>query len=144
MRSTTAVVNTNEYINEHHLDLNMFATDVLWGCSTRCRGRCSISTAGIRRWLSSPRMARLRISWNQYRPGGGHVTSGAEFEIMDAHLEPGDILLGYTDGVTDARKPAGEAVSRGGLLSLISTRRSKIGKRSALTASTTRCTTTSL
>src|SRR5690606_20359493 len=44
---------------------------------------------------------------------------GAEFEILDAKIEPGDILLGFTDGVTDARNPDGKLYHEAGLISLI-------------------------
>ena len=44
---------------------------------------------------------------------------GAEFEIMDAHLEPGDTFLAFTDGVTDARNPAGKLFHEEGLIELI-------------------------
>jgi sigma-B regulation protein RsbU (phosphoserine phosphatase) len=33
-------------------------------------------------------------------------------------LEPGDVLVGYTDGVTEARSPADELFTRNRLLSL--------------------------
>jgi sigma-B regulation protein RsbU (phosphoserine phosphatase) len=44
---------------------------------------------------------------------------GAEFEILDAHLDKGDILLGFTDGVTDARNPEGKLFHEEGLIELI-------------------------
>ena len=33
------------------------------------------------------------------------IITGAEFKIQQTQLEPGDILIGYTDGVTEALSP---------------------------------------
>jgi len=41
------------------------------------------------------------------------------FEIQQVQLEPGDILLGYTDGVTEARSPVGELFTKKRLQSLL-------------------------
>jgi serine phosphatase RsbU (regulator of sigma subunit) len=43
----------------------------------------------------------------------------AEFEIDDAYLKPGDRLVLYTDGVTDARNAGGDLYGRERLLSVI-------------------------
>lgn len=40
-----------------------------------------------------------------------------DFKVEQAHLEPGDSLLAFTDGVTDAKNPDGERFSRERLLS---------------------------
>ena len=44
---------------------------------------------------------------------------GAVYTIGDAQLEPGDILFGYSDGVTDARNPAGKMFSEKRMLELL-------------------------
>jgi sigma-B regulation protein RsbU (phosphoserine phosphatase) len=41
------------------------------------------------------------------------------FKAQEIQLEPGDLLVGYTDGVTDARSPEGEVYSRDRLQSLL-------------------------
>ena len=41
------------------------------------------------------------------------------YDIADIQFEPGDMLIGYTDGVTEARSPEDEIFSRNRLLSLI-------------------------
>jgi sigma-B regulation protein RsbU (phosphoserine phosphatase) len=43
----------------------------------------------------------------------------AQYTIGDAHLEPGDILFGYSDGVTDARNPAGKMFTEKKMLALL-------------------------
>jgi sigma-B regulation protein RsbU (phosphoserine phosphatase) len=40
------------------------------------------------------------------------IITGAEFKIQQSQLEPGDILIGYTDGVTEALSPSETLYSR--------------------------------
>jgi sigma-B regulation protein RsbU (phosphoserine phosphatase) len=42
-----------------------------------------------------------------------------EFKAQEVQLELGDILVGYTDGVTEAHAPSGELFTRKRLLSLL-------------------------
>jgi sigma-B regulation protein RsbU (phosphoserine phosphatase) len=42
-----------------------------------------------------------------------------KFEIRQVQIEPGDILIGYTDGVIDALAPNGDFFTRKRLLSII-------------------------
>ena len=42
------------------------------------------------------------------------------FKAEEIQLEPGDLLVGYTDGVTEARSPEGEVYTRDRLQSLLS------------------------
>lgn len=42
-----------------------------------------------------------------------------DFAVRSIRLEQGDVLLGYTDGVTDARSPEDELFSRNRLRSLV-------------------------
>ena len=41
------------------------------------------------------------------------------YDIGQIKMEPGDMLIGYTDGVTEARSPTDEIFTRGRLRSLI-------------------------
>ena len=42
-----------------------------------------------------------------------------QFNTQEISLEPGDMLVGYTDGVTEARSPADEIFTRSRLRSLL-------------------------
>lgn len=113
----TAVVNTNEYITEHHLDLNMFAT-TFFGMLDPVTGTLLYINGGHPPVFIIAPDGTIKDRLEPTGPAVG-MFPGAEFEIMDAHLEPGDILLGYTDGVTDARNPAGKLFHEEGLVNLI-------------------------
>ena len=47
------------------------------------------------------------------------VIPNIEFKVDSIHLEPGDVLVGYTDGVTYARNPIDESMSEVKLLALL-------------------------
>jgi sigma-B regulation protein RsbU (phosphoserine phosphatase) len=47
------------------------------------------------------------------------MMADAVYTIGDAQLEPGDILFGYSDGVTDARNPAGKMFGEKQMLALL-------------------------
>lgn len=113
----TAVVNTNEYITEHHLDLNMFAT-MFFGMLDPVTGTLLYINGGHPPVFIIAPDGTIKAQLEPTGPAVG-MFPGAEFEIMDAHLDKGDILLGYTDGVTDARNPEGKLFHEEGLIDLI-------------------------
>ena len=45
-----------------------------------------------------------------------------DFQMGEVHLAPGDILVGYTDGVTEAHSPGGEMFGKERLLDLMASR----------------------
>ncbi len=113
----TSVVNTNEYITTHHLDLNMFAT-MFFGMLDPVTGSLLYINGGHPPVMIISPDGVIKARLEPTGPAVG-MFPGAEFEIMDAQMEPGDILLGFTDGVTDARNPAGKLFHEEGLVSLI-------------------------
>jgi sigma-B regulation protein RsbU (phosphoserine phosphatase) len=58
---------------------------------------------------------------NRLKPTGPAVglMPDIAFKAQDVQLEPGDLLVGYTDGVTEARSPEGEVYTRDRLQSLL-------------------------
>ena len=46
------------------------------------------------------------------------MTTNANFKTHQVEIEPGDILIGYTDGVTEALSPDGELFTKKRFLSL--------------------------
>lgn len=53
--------------------------------------------------------------------GLGHLVEGGEFEVGQEQLEPGDMVLLYTDGVVEARSPDGDFFGVDRLAELVST-----------------------
>jgi serine phosphatase RsbU (regulator of sigma subunit) len=47
------------------------------------------------------------------------IFANIDFKIQQAHMEPGDILFVFTDGVTDALNPAGKMFTRERLAELL-------------------------
>ena len=104
---------TNNYIATHHGKSNMFAT-VFFGLLDPATGELIYVNAGHE--------SAFVISGNQLKhrlePTGPAVgmMPDMEFKIKAVTLNPGDSLLLYTDGVTDALNPAEEQFSEPRLL----------------------------
>lgn len=113
----TAVVDTNEYITTHHLDLNMFAT-LFFGMLDPATGTLLYINGGHCPPMIISPTGEIKARLEPTGPAVG-MFPGADFEIHDAQLDYGDILLGFTDGVTDARNPSGKLFHEAGLISLI-------------------------
>lgn len=94
-----AIELTNNYIATHHSDSNMFAT-VFFGLLDPSNGMLLYINAGHESpLLISNGMVKARLD-----PTGPAVglLPDMEFKLEQTFLNPGDALLLYTDGVTDA------------------------------------------
>ncbi|WP_341530378.1 GAF domain-containing SpoIIE family protein phosphatase [Nostoc sp. UHCC 0302] len=111
-----AVELTHNYVAQNHSNLNMFAT-LFFGVLNPVTGLLAYVNGG-----HEP-LAILDASGVKQRlmPTGPAVgiPSNKEFKIQQVYLQPGDILLGYTDGVTDARSPSKQFFTEKKLLSLL-------------------------
>lgn len=101
-----AVTLTNEYIMENHIDLNMFAT-LFFGVFDPGTGQVSYINAGHNPPYIVSAEGELKAELKPTGPAVG-MFAGIEYEIAYAEIEPGDILMAYTDGVTEARSVTGE------------------------------------
>ncbi|MDJ0736291.1 MAG: SpoIIE family protein phosphatase [Nostocaceae cyanobacterium] len=100
-----AVSHTNEYLAQNHWQMSMFATlffgvlEPTTGLLTYINGGHEplfiIGESGIKKALKSTGAAVGMIP-------------GMKFKIQQIKLEPGDIIIGYTDGVTEGKNPDGE------------------------------------
>jgi sigma-B regulation protein RsbU (phosphoserine phosphatase) len=105
VRALQAVSRTNEYVALNHWQLNMFATiffgvlEPETGLLTYINGGHEpvyiVNKSGIKNVLKST------------GPAVGMI-SGMKFKIQQVKLESGDILFGYTDGVTEGKNPDGK------------------------------------
>ena len=110
-----AVPFTNNYIAQTHGEEGMFAT-LFFGVLNPVSGKiCYINGGHEPLYVISSNGIKTNL-WPT-GPALGLMPDSA-FDIQHIQLEPGDVLVGYTDGVTEARSPADELFTRNRLLSL--------------------------
>jgi phosphoserine phosphatase RsbU/P len=104
----------NTYIARVHERESMFAT-IFFGILNPQTGDIHYINAGH----EPPLVIGARILKATLPPTGPAVGlyDELDFRVAKAHLEPGDILLAYTDGVTDAQNESGQAFGKQQLLS---------------------------
>ena len=99
-----AVLLTNNYIVENHLDLNMFAT-LFFGLLDPSNGQLAYINAGHNPPFILGSDGALKAALKGTGPAVG-MFQAEDFRIEYAQIDPGDILYAYTDGVTEARDAA--------------------------------------
>jgi len=113
-----AVVLTNNYILDNHEDLNYFAT-LFFGMLDPATGQLAYINAGHNPpFVVSPDGA-IRAELKGTGPAVG-MLRGVDFRIQYVQLQPGDVLLTYTDGVTEAHGPTNALFTVGRLRTLLS------------------------
>ncbi|MDH3558776.1 MAG: serine/threonine-protein phosphatase, partial [Deltaproteobacteria bacterium] len=112
-----AVGLTNNYIALNHGELAMFAT-LFFGVLDPSTGLLTYISGGHEPLLIVDSSGGVRERLNPTGPAVG-ITPDTEFKIEQTRLEPGDILLGYTDGVLEALAAGGEFFTRKRLLSML-------------------------
>jgi sigma-B regulation protein RsbU (phosphoserine phosphatase) len=95
---------TNNYVARTHQQASMFASLFL--------GVLNPAT-GVLVYLNGGHEAPVIVG-----PAGG-IFSGIKFKIRQVQLDPGDMLVSYTDGVTDALSPNEEMFGRENLFDLL-------------------------
>ncbi len=97
-----AVSLTNEYIAHEHGEEGMFAT-LFFGIIHPLTGELSYVNGGH----EPPIIKDAHGIKNRLKPTGPAVgmMPGTRYQIKNVQLESGDILFGFTDGVTEARSP---------------------------------------
>jgi phosphoserine phosphatase RsbU/P len=100
-----SIVQTNEYIARTHGNTNMFAT-IFFGVQNLENGVLHYINGG-----HEPPLLRRAAGTNEYLEPTGPIVGalpGMAFDVQSVTLQPGDSLLCYTDGVTEARNAAGD------------------------------------
>jgi sigma-B regulation protein RsbU (phosphoserine phosphatase) len=100
-----SVLWTNDYIANTHRDLDMFAT-LFFGVLDAESGLLLYTSCGHPPVLVVG-AGGVRAELAATGPALG-VIPGARFRVERAVIAPGELCFGYTDGVIDARDPAGE------------------------------------
>ena len=112
-----AVQLANNYIALNHADLSMFAT-LFFGILDPRNGQLRYVNGGHEPLFIVGASGGVRETLNATGPVVG-VEAGMDFKICQTDLRPGDILLGYTDGIPEASNPAGDFFTPQKLLTLL-------------------------
>jgi sigma-B regulation protein RsbU (phosphoserine phosphatase) len=113
-----AVLLTNNYIMDNHLDLNMFAT-LFFGMFDPRNGELAYINAGHNPPFIVSQDGEIKAKLTSTGPAVG-MFPGVDFQIEYGKIEPGDTLFAYTDGVTEARAPNGDFLTEKRLVELLS------------------------
>jgi sigma-B regulation protein RsbU (phosphoserine phosphatase) len=108
---------TNEYIAQFHARMNMFVT-LFFGILDTSSGSLRYINAGHNPPIVVDGNGRVKARLLGTGPALG-MLGGIEFEVGEQTLEPGDCLLAFTDGVTEARAPNGGLFSDKRLVGLV-------------------------
>ncbi|KYC37188.1 hypothetical protein WA1_47040 [Scytonema hofmannii PCC 7110] len=111
-----AVELTNNYITQNHAQMGMFAT-LFFGVLNPATHSLTYINAGHEP-LFIVNSQGVKTSLKPTGPAVGMIPD-MKFKIHQVQLEPEDILIGYTDGVTEARAPNGDFFTLKRLLKLL-------------------------
>ena len=114
-----AVKLTNDYIALNHGDLSMFAT-LFFGILDPDSGSLSYINGGHEPLFIVGSGGGVKSHLSFTGPAVG-IEPDMAFEIQQAQMESGDILLGYTDGVTEAGASDGVFFTMERLVSILET-----------------------
>ena len=114
-----AVSLTNNYVAEHHGDLGMFAT-LFFGILDPVSGLLTYINGGHEPLFIINTQGEIKQKLNSTGPAVG-MLANMKFKIVEAFLESGDILLGYTDGVPESRAVDGEFFTNKRLYDILTT-----------------------
>ena len=111
-RSRGALEFLNHYIEKHHSREGIFAT-LFFGILDKNDGRLEYLNAGHEALLviENNRIVRELLPTG---PAVG-ILPDARFALESTYLDHGETLIGFTDGLTDARSDKDERFSRGGI-----------------------------
>ena len=115
-RMLQAVSLTNDYISVEHSQESMFAT-LLFGVLNPITGEFSYINGGHEPPFIIGRSG-IKETLKTSGPVVG-IVAGAEYKIHQSYLEADDILIGYTDGVTEALSPQETVFSKERFLALL-------------------------
>ncbi len=115
-RLLSTIVSTNDYIARTHSDANMFATLFFAVLDPATGGLAWVNAGHEAPVVLGTAGARERLA--PTGPALGMMPD-MKFESRQAVLEPGETLLAFTDGVTEAKDPSGKLFSEEKLLAVV-------------------------
>ena len=112
------LASTNDYIARTHGDANMFAT-MFVGVLDPADGSLGYVNGGHEAPVIAGPGGGVRRRLDPTGPAVG-MMPGMDFAFVRESLAPGELLLMFTDGVTDSRDPSGTMFQEARLLPLLS------------------------
>jgi serine phosphatase RsbU (regulator of sigma subunit) len=112
-----AVKFTNKYIAQNHGDLAMFAT-LFFGVLDPQTGILAYVNGGHEPLLIVEKSGGVKKHLNPTGPAVG-IDSESKFDIEEVRLEAGEILMGFTDGIIEARSDDDKFFSHRQVLNLL-------------------------
>ena len=112
-----AVSLTNNYVAQYHGNMGMFAT-LFFGILEPDTGLLTYINGGHEPLFILDHNGIVKEHLNSTGPAVGMLLD-LEFKIKQTYLQLGELLLGYTDGVTEARDREGKFFTREKLLSIL-------------------------
>ncbi len=111
-----AVVQTNNYIGANHCDMNMFATTFAAVVDLASGAVAYVNGGHNPPAVVGPEGIKMRLT--PTGPAVGMVP-GFAYGVNTVLLAPGEMLVAFTDGATDARNPEGEFFTERRLLDIV-------------------------
>ncbi|NET07649.1 MAG: PP2C family protein-serine/threonine phosphatase [Symploca sp. SIO2B6] len=117
LNALQAVSLTNDYVAENHSELGMFAT-LFFGILDPENGLLTYINGGHEPLYIIHANGGIKQQLKVTGPAVG-MLPGSNFKISQTYLQPGELLFGYTDGITEARATDGEFFSTERLKTLL-------------------------
>jgi sigma-B regulation protein RsbU (phosphoserine phosphatase) len=111
-----AVILTNDYIGENHLNMNMFATMFAGVLNLRTGAMAYVNGGHNAPILLTTAGSTVRLPSKSPAVG---MMPGFQFSVAHAHLNPGDLLVVFSDGIPDARDPHQKFFTEARLLRIV-------------------------
>jgi len=111
-----AVILTNDYIGENHLNMNMFATMFAGVLNLKTGAMAYVNGGHNAPILLTTAGSTVRMPSKSPAVG---MMPGFQFSVAHAHLNPGDLLVVFSDGIPDARDPHHKFFTEARLLRMV-------------------------
>ena len=111
-----ALILANDYIGDNHLSMNMFATTFAGMLNLRTGDIAYVNGGHNAPVLLQASGATLRLPSKSPAVG---MMPGFQFPVVHTRLEPGDLLVVFSDGIPDARDPHGRFFTEGKLVRIV-------------------------
>jgi sigma-B regulation protein RsbU (phosphoserine phosphatase) len=111
-----AVILTNDYIGENHLNMNMFATMFAGVLNLKTGAMAYVNGGHNAPMLRTTTGSTVRMPSKSPAVG---MMPGFQFSVEHSHLNPGDLLVVFSDGIPDARDPHQKFFTEARLLRMV-------------------------